>query len=559
MKIQIQKLGQQGGALISVLAGAALLSLGMYAVTRTLSGASRLSGAQRQKMLAQSYLTEFAEYIRAKPLSEIGAGAMGTQPLGVSINDVNHLSSPVCTPSPGPGPVDTSASLPNYVLGGPARAQRTYTVRVLDLSTMTTSVPCGKTLSYVLQSPSPLSPNQRLLFDIEVAWKDKNESWQRQTASVIGGDAPTPSPLSEPSPSPVPQQLSCNMYIHHFGDFGCGPAREESFIIAIPAVPPAYFGNDSGQYFIMSYFTSTNPAYKLVQLTNTSEGEAAAKIASVYPNPVEISGAWGNFKGGVDDYMNCYYGKNYSNTPGYIPGTRSGNQGPIPASVSFGGVDYPMWTCTEQGKGVTPCDPKKPVKGVSCLCDPGSTACSVISNSFSPLIVDYDGGGIDLTAPSGGPLFDLIGEGKAGVFSWPIGKRKSMFLALDRNGNSKIDDIHELFGNNTVGPDGKKAANGFEALRKYDENGDGVIDSKDSIFKSLRLWADDNEDGIAQSEEQFSLDEMGVAAIDLGYLSVTETNDVYGNTSQQRSVVDMKDGTFRTVLDLWLVPGQMHH
>lgn len=33
---------------------------------------------------------------------------------------------------------------------------------------------------------------------------------------------------------------------------------------------------------------------------------------------------------------------------------------------------------------------------------------------------------------------------------------------------------------------------------KFDIAGDGVIDTKDAVFNSLRLWIDSNHDGICQ-------------------------------------------------------------
>ena len=98
--------------------------------------------------------------------------------------------------------------------------------------------------------------------------------------------------------------------------------------------------------------------------------------------------------------------------------------------------------------------------------------------------------------------FDLDADGKKENISFA--GPGSGFLALDKNGNGKIDDGRELFGT--------QSGDGFADLAEYDEDGNMWIDENDSVFNQLRVWVMD-EDG---NEKLLDLASADVGAIYLG-------------------------------------------
>lgn len=99
-------------------------------------------------------------------------------------------------------------------------------------------------------------------------------------------------------------------------------------------------------------------------------------------------------------------------------------------------------------------------------------------------------------------FFDLDADGKEEEISF-AGKG-SGFLALDRNGDGKINDGSELFGT--------KSGDGFKDLAAYDEDGNGWIDENDAVFSRLKIWTKDEEG----NDRLIRLRDADVGAIYLG-------------------------------------------
>jgi hypothetical protein len=160
----------------------------------------------------------------------------------------------------------------------------------------------------------------------------------------------------------------------------------------------------------------------------------------------------------------------------------------------------------------------------------------------SPIIVDVEGSGFHLTSAAGGVLFDFSGSGHKEQVAWTDPKYGNAWLALDRNGNGRIDDATELFGNFTPQPQ-TAAPNGFLALSVYDSpayggNDDGYITKDDQIYSQLLLWTDTNHNGISEPNELRTLAEAGITSISLNYRQGTRA-DEYGNIFRYRSHVKM--------------------
>jgi hypothetical protein len=213
------------------------------------------------------------------------------------------------------------------------------------------------------------------------------------------------------------------------------------------------------------------------------------------------------------------------------------------------GACVPADPCTYPSGGC-PDGYSRPLRDSGC-CEP----------AISPILVDVNGNGFNLTSAENGVIFDLVGNGTSGRFAWTSPGSDDAWLALDRNGNGAIDNGTELFGNFSPQPSPPQGQerNGFLALAEYDKtanggNNDGTITSLDSIFPSLRLWQDVNHNAISEASELKPLNVLGLSSIELDY-KISKKTDEFGNAFRYRAKVTDLQGaqTGRWAWDVFLV------
>lgn len=179
---------------------------------------------------------------------------------------------------------------------------------------------------------------------------------------------------------------------------------------------------------------------------------------------------------------------------------------------------------------------------VYCDCPPDTVCYEGMCSYATPILIDINGDGFQLTDVVGGVDFDFEGDGVPRRMAWTAVGSDDAWLVLDRNRSGRIDSAREMFGNLSPQPRiPLEDRNGFLALAEFDNstlggNGDGLISRQDYFFRHLRLWTDSNHNGISEAVELRSLEPSGLAVLELKYKE-SRRRDQYGNWFRYRAKV----------------------
>lgn len=170
---------------------------------------------------------------------------------------------------------------------------------------------------------------------------------------------------------------------------------------------------------------------------------------------------------------------------------------------------------------------------------------ALVAQFSDPLVIDLDGDGVELLSlDENSVYFDITGDGNYEHVGWVA--PDDGLLVRDLNGNGVIDDIGELYGNDTQ--------TGFDALSE-DEVANGtavnnIVDAADNpLFDELQIWQDTNSDGLSQVGELHSLADFGINELSLQGI-LDDNRWVEGNRIIEVSSFGRTDGTTGEVAEV---------
>ena len=152
-----------------------------------------------------------------------------------------------------------------------------------------------------------------------------------------------------------------------------------------------------------------------------------------------------------------------------------------------------------------------------------------------PLVINFNGTAAQLTSQRF--MFDLNSDGQSENINFVT--NGSGFLALDRNGDGKINDGSELFG--------AKTGDGFTELALLDSDRNGWIDENDAAYEMLSVWTKDS----SGQDKLSTLKEVKVGAINLARIAtpfnIKDTSNALQGQIRTSGIYLQEDGQAGTI------------
>ncbi|WP_398482627.1 calcium-binding protein [Tardiphaga sp.] len=170
-----------------------------------------------------------------------------------------------------------------------------------------------------------------------------------------------------------------------------------------------------------------------------------------------------------------------------------------------------------------PHDPKGPKKS------PINSGKSPLKTS-DPIVLDLTGNGLHLTDVEMSETYiDFSGSGFAERTGW-VDQQTGILVDVNAPTASAAGAIL-----------GAATNDGFGALQAFDTNADGRVSQADVASASLRVWVDANGDGRMDSGELLTLQEAGIASINLSHQQ--SSNSINGNSVTGTGSFTRADGS----------------
>jgi hypothetical protein len=152
----------------------------------------------------------------------------------------------------------------------------------------------------------------------------------------------------------------------------------------------------------------------------------------------------------------------------------------------------------------------------------------------------------DLVDRSARVPFDADGSGEKKTWTWIT--PKAGWLVYDPQGTGHVDSALQMFGGVSFW---LFWANGYEALRALDDNGDGVLRGPE--LAGLAVWCDANGNGRVDPGEVQPLSYWGITEISCRYMPGSRKA---GTAAESPQGVRLRNGATRPTYDVILEPRQ---